>query len=268
MSAQVEVQPEWQALWRRYDQLAHQPPQMFLEWIHPHGMEVFRGARVLDAGCGGGQHAAVVAGYARELVAVDRSTSSLVQGRLAHLPQVRVQGGDIARIRPEDLGGPFDVVYSIGVIHHTDDPDATFANLVRCLKPGGLILAWVYSQEGNGVARHLVEPVRRTLLRRLPDSVLHGLAWTLTVPALSAAHTLYRLPGGGRLPMAEYLGYQRQLPAGRVAMNVLDKLLAPHTDFVSRERALRWLSDPELESTHLSPFLGVSWRLSARRRDR
>lgn len=263
----TDVQPEWRALWERYGRVEDQPPEMFLEWIHPHGPEAFQGKRVLDAGCGGGQHASFVARFARELVGVDRSTGDLVRERLAPFPNVTVHQGDIARIRPEELGGPFDVVYSIGVIHHTDDPDATFANLVRCLKPGGLIIAWVYSLEGNRVARWGVEPARKLLLRHLSQPLLHGLSWGLTVPALAAAHTVYRLPGArGVLPMASYLRYQRELPPWRVAMNVLDKLVAPHTDFISRERAERWLRDPLLEPVHFSRFLDVSWRLSARRR--
>lgn len=263
----VTAQPEWRALWERFGATADQPASMFLEWIHPHGPETFAGKRVLDAGCGGGQHAAFVARFAREVVGVDRSTSDLVRERLAAFGNVRVHAGDIARVTPEELGGAFDVVYSIGVIHHTDDPDASWANLVRCLKPGGLIVAWVYSREGNRVARRVVEPARRLLLRRFSQPALHGLSWGLTVPALVAAHTVYRLPGADELlPLASYLRYQRELPPSRVALNVLDKLIAPHTDFISRRRAERWLTDPLLEPVHVSPFLGVSWRLSARRR--
>lgn len=262
-----EVQPEWVHLWRTLHRRSDQPPHMFLEWTWPHDAQAFKGMRVLDAGCGGGQHAAWVAQHAREVVAVDRSTSSLVSERLAEFPHVRVVAGDIAHVGPEDLGGTFDVVYSIGVIHHTDDPDATFSNLVRCVRPGGLLITWVYSREGNEVARKLVEPLRKALLRHLPGNTLEGISWALTVPALAAAHTLYRLPLASHLlPMSDYLKYQRTLPARRVAANVLDKLLAPRTEFIDRNRADRWLAHPELEPAHISPFLGVSWRISARRK--
>ena len=72
---------------------------------------------------------------------------------LSALPNVRIQQGDLARVTQGELGGPFDVVYSIGVLQHTHDPDRSFANLVGLLHPGGKLVVWVYSQEGNAVAR-------------------------------------------------------------------------------------------------------------------
>jgi len=116
------------------------------------------------------------------------------------------------------------------------------------------------------VARYLVEPARKTLFRRLPGPALNACAWGLTVPALAAMHTIYRLPVGRLLPMYHYLSFSRSLTPRRVAGNVLDKLVAPRTDFISKARAQGWLADPQFEAVHFSPFLGVSWRLSARRR--
>jgi ubiquinone/menaquinone biosynthesis C-methylase UbiE len=40
--------------------------------------------------------------------------------------------------------GTFDLVYSWGVLHHTPDTSAAFAEALRVLKPGGTIKAMVY----------------------------------------------------------------------------------------------------------------------------
>lgn len=256
-------QTEWTDQWARLGSTADQPESLFHEWISPHDpAQVFRGARVLDAGCGGGQQAALVSPIAREVVALDLNTAALCRERLSRCPNVRVHDGDLARVTAEELGGPFDVVYSIGVVHHTQDPDASFANLVSLVRPGGKILVWVYSLEGNAVTRLLVEPARRLVLRFLPRVVLWWMSWVLGLELLLLAHTLYRLPLPF-LPCYEYIRYSRGLSARKVVGNVYDKLSAPHTDFISRPRIEGWLARPDLEATHLSPFLGVSYRASA-----
>jgi SAM-dependent methyltransferase len=168
-------------------------------------------------------------------------------------------------VTAHELGGTFDAIYSVGVLHHTEDPDRAFENLVRLLRPGGRIIVWVYSWEGNQVTRRLVEPLRRTVLQSLPRKALWALSWSITLPALLAVHTLYRLPLRA-LPMYEYLRRSQRLTMRKVAGNVFDKLNAPHTDFIRRERIESWLSHASLKQTHLSAHLGVSWRASATRR--
>ena len=39
----------------------------------------------------------------------------------------------------------FDVIYSIGVLHHTPDCEAAVKALDKYLKPGGLLVVWLYS---------------------------------------------------------------------------------------------------------------------------
>jgi len=256
---------EWVDRWSAFRH-GDEEQRLFLDWVWPNDLETFRGKRVLDAGCGGGEHATLVASVAREVVAADLNTSSLVRGRLADLGNVEVREADLLTVSPEDLGGPFDVVYSVGVLHHTDEPDRAFSNLVRHVKPGGAIIAWVYSAEGNSVARWLVEPARKLVLRKLSSRAVLGVSWGLTVPALAAMHTVYRLPLRSALPLYDYLRFQRTLSASRVASNVYDKLIAPQTDFISRSRVEGWLVRDDLTAGHVSPYLGVSWRVSARKR--
>ena len=116
-----EKQAEWSWQWSHYEA---DEPALFLDWIRPNVLEDFRGKRVLDAGCGPGHHARLVAGVAAHVTAADLNTSELARSKLARFPNVSVVEADIAAYRPEQ---PFDVVYCIGVIHHTDDPDRIFS---------------------------------------------------------------------------------------------------------------------------------------------
>ncbi len=264
VEAQI-AQTEWRDQWALLATDADQPPELFLEWIAPNTVEVLKGKRVLDAGCGGGHHSAFVSQFARELVSLDLNTPEVCRERLQRFPNVKIHHGDLTKVGPDELGGPFDVVYCIGVLQHTADPDGGFANLVRNLAPGGRIMVWVYSVEGNWVARWLVEPVRKAILQFLPRSFLWALSWLITIQALVAIHTIYRLPLRF-LPMYEYLVRSRTLTVRKVAGNVFDKLNAPHTDFISRARIEKWLAREDLTDTYLAPHLGVSWRASATKR--
>ena len=135
--------------------------------------EFFEGKRVLDAGCGTGRHAYLAARFgAREVVAVDLSGAvDAARVNLEALDNVHVVQGDLLRLplRPADRGGGFDLIYSIGVLHHLPDPHAGFRSLLPYLRPGGTIAVWLYGYENNGFVRHAVEPLRR-VTTKLPRS--------------------------------------------------------------------------------------------------
>jgi SAM-dependent methyltransferase len=219
---------------------------LFREWIHPNRIEDFAGKQVLDAGCGGGQHLRFVAPFAKEVVGVDLNCAALA--------------GDVAQV---DLGRQFDVVYCIGVLHHTDDPARSFRNLARHLKPGGRMIVWVYSHEGNFLNRAVVEPLKRGLTGRWPRPALLALAHGLTLLLYLPIYTLYRLPLRG-LPFYEYFRNFRRLPYRRNLLNVFDKLNAPQTHFLRREQVEAWFATG-FRDVHVSPYVGVSWRASGTR---
>ena len=62
--------------------------------------------------------------------------------------------------RPGLRAGAFDVVYCSGVLHHTPDPRAAFAQVARLARPGGMIVLGLY----NAVAR-LPLRLRRVVAR-------------------------------------------------------------------------------------------------------
>ena len=137
-TAQVR-QDEWRYQWERYQTM---PEFLFLDWIAPRTLEDLRGRRVFEAGCGRGHHARIAARTAAHVTAMDLNAAQTARQEVAEFKNVTVLEGDIARYRPAEL---FDVVYCIGVIHHTNDPDATFANLKRMVRPGGLLIIWCYA---------------------------------------------------------------------------------------------------------------------------
>src|ERR1700722_8150285 len=88
-------------------------------------------ARVLDFGCGTGQMTIFLANGKRRVVGADLTRASLaLAGEAARrfgVEQALFVETDLRR--PGLAEGRFDVVLSLGVLHHTPDPRAAFAAL-------------------------------------------------------------------------------------------------------------------------------------------
>ncbi len=110
-----------------------------------HEYKVYKGRRVLDVGCGNGY---VLSRYAREgaqVYGVDLTETGIVLCRRRFaLSDLR---GAFAVGSAEDLPYPdqtFDLVCSMGVLHHTPDTHKAVDEIFRVLKPGGRLIVMLY----------------------------------------------------------------------------------------------------------------------------
>ncbi len=249
---------EWSEQWSMF-----QDDERFLfnDWILPATLEDFKGKDVLECGCGGGQHTSFVAPFAKSVTAVDLNTVDIAKERNRNNKNVTFVEADLATM---DLGRTFDIVYCIGVIHHTDDPTKTFDNLYRHCKPGGLMIIWTYSAEGNFLVSTVVEPVRKVFLSGLSRSSLLSISKLITALLYPFVYTFYQLPFLSFLPYFEYFDNFRKLSFERNVLNVFDKLNAPQTYFTTYETCKRWFSPSRFEegSISIKSYKGVSWSLN------
>lgn len=248
-----EKQSEWHEQW---ELLQDNEAFLFQDWIKPNTLEDFRGKEILECGCGGGQHTMFVAPYAKSITAVDLNTTELAKKRNAGSDNIEFVEADIAKM---DLGKQFDIVFSIGVVHHTDDPDATIENLTKHVKPGGKLIVWVYSEEGNFLVERLIEPIRKCFLIGMGRKPLLRLSKFITALMYLPIYTLYLLPLRF-LPFYDYFGNFRKMSFYRNTLNVFDKLNAPQVDFISRKRIDSWFPKGVFDSVSITPYMGVSWR--------
>jgi SAM-dependent methyltransferase len=249
-------QSEWHEQW---SMLQDDELFLFKDWISPVTLEDMKGKEVLECGCGGGQHTSYVAPYASHHTAVDLNTTDIAKERNKEFNNISFVEADIATM---DLKKKFDFVFSIGVVHHTDDPDKTFRNMMNHTKPGGKTIVWVYSKEGNSMVEYGVEPIRKVFLRHLSRKALLGLSRFTTLLLYPVVYTIYLLPLSF-LPYYEYFGNFRKLTFYRNTLNVFDKLNAPQVDFISYQRIKSWFPETEYTDIHISSYKGVSWRGSA-----
>src|SRR6266481_427245 len=99
--------------------------------------------RALDMGCGSGRWAVLVAPLVGELVAADASSEAL------RVAQRNIQASNVSFVEstPETLPFPdrhFDLIFSLGVLHHVPDTGSAIRSLAAKLVPGGSLLLYLY----------------------------------------------------------------------------------------------------------------------------
>ena len=118
---------------------------------------------ILIAGCGTGQHSIETAARFKDskVLAVDLSTSSLSYAKRKteelNIKNIDYMQADILDLDKQDR--QFDIVESVGVLHHMDKPIVGWKKLKDCLKPGGLMKIGLYSE----LARQHIVKMRKEI---------------------------------------------------------------------------------------------------------
>jgi SAM-dependent methyltransferase len=97
----------------------------------------------MDFGCGSGRWSAMVAPLVDRLVAVDASPTALDVAK----KNVTAANVSFLQATPDTLpvpDGQFDLIFSLGVLHHVPDTASAIRSLGRKLSPGGTMLLYLY----------------------------------------------------------------------------------------------------------------------------
>ena len=131
--------------------------------------------RILIAGCGTGRHALMyAAGYlGARVTAIDLSSASLAYARRK---ADELGTGNIEFLRADilDLGQlerKFDVISSVGVLHHMADPAEGLRRLTDLLAPGGYMMLGLYSE----AARRDIVELRSIIAREGFNPTIEGI---------------------------------------------------------------------------------------------
>jgi SAM-dependent methyltransferase len=185
---------------------------------------------VLDVGCGMGRFADVVSRWGGHVVGIDLSLA--VEAAFANLgtrENVRILQADLFKIpfRP----GTFDIVYSLGVLHHTPDCEKAFRQLVPFVRPGGRLCVWVYGKMGpwERFAR-----LYRKVTVRMPKRLLHALCH-LAIPW----YYICRIPVIGPLLWVPFPISRHPNPGWRV-LDTFDWYSPMHQSLHTFPEVYRW----------------------------
>ena len=159
------------------------------------------GLTVLDAGCGSGRFLEIVSRVqASQVVGLDLS-GSVEQAHLlvGKRPNVHVVHADL--FHPPFRDGSFDLVFSLGVLHHTPNPKLAFQRLVPLSKLGGRIAVFVYvaAIQVGDLSSHIEESMSRAyrkITTKLPKWLLFLLCFS-TIPLYHFRRLLKHVPRFG-----------------------------------------------------------------------
>jgi SAM-dependent methyltransferase len=151
--------------------------------------EEYVGRRLLDAGVGAGRFADRASAKGAEVFGVDLTMAvDAAYRNIGRRPHVHLFQADIFALPFRE--GTFDLAYSIGVLHHTPDPQAAFARVADTVKPGGMFAVYMYARYGPS---HRASDAIRKVTTRLPLRLMWALS-TVAVPL----YYLYRTPVIGK----------------------------------------------------------------------
>jgi SAM-dependent methyltransferase len=237
--------------WHNYAEMRPEYAEQFRRWTVHLAPDDWRGKLFLDVGCGMGRNSywPMTFGAAGGL-AIDVDQRSLASARrtLAPYPQVEVRERSAYAI---DEDGRFDIVFSIGVIHHLGAPEKALGAMVKAAKPGGKVLIWVYGRENNGLIVHVLTPLRKLIFSRLPIGVVHHLSLYPSL-ALWAALRL-------GLNSIEYFRLLRQLSLRHLRSIVFDQMLPKIANYWSRETVEALMRESALVDVRLAWVNEMSW---------
>ena len=118
--------------------------------LHSKSIKKVFAPNILIAGCGTGQHSIIVASQFSnsQVTAVDLSLASLAYAKRKTtelgITNIKYLQADILSL--EKMEKKFDIIESVGVLHHMNEPLAGWKVLTDILKPGGLIKVGLYSE--------------------------------------------------------------------------------------------------------------------------
>ena len=147
----------WYEHWHRYALAARLAP----------------GRRVLDAACGEGYGAALMARDAREVVGVDLAEDAVrhARSRYGATERLRFETADAVRLGQFDAGS-FDLITSFETLEHLAEHEALLEGFVRLLAPGGVLMISTpdkhnYSERTGYRNPHHVRELQREEFERL-----------------------------------------------------------------------------------------------------
>jgi SAM-dependent methyltransferase len=252
--------------WERFGDRRPEWTQNFLDYLQPHRAEWLKSKLVLDVGTGSGRHSYQASRFGARVIAVD--VGAAIDVARGNLPDsvLTIQAAAESLPFSEEQ---FDLVMSIGVLHHLPNPERAFRGLIDHVRPGGWVHVYLYWQPPQAWHRVLLSAVSasRRATVRLPRPLLHLLCYPVAA-ALYAGFVLpHKLLGRTRLlsrfadalPLKTYAKYS----FGVLVNDTFDRFSAPIENRYTGDEVAEWFVNAGLEEISVLPNAG--WVASGRK---
>jgi SAM-dependent methyltransferase/uncharacterized protein YbaR (Trm112 family) len=257
--------------WQAFSEMLPEYEDNFRWYFERFQPAEFRDILVLDAGCGTGRHTYHMAQTGvRAVCAMDLSQAIEVAARNNAVNRnTHFVQGDI--YNPPFREQQFDLVYSLGVLHHLPEPQKGFRSLLPLLKESGSINIYLYwnlesEPRWRRGALSVVTAIRR-VTTKMPHPLLKKLSWLIAaglyVSLVVPAKILDKFDATRDLANRIPLGHYHRYPFRVVYTDQFDRFSAPIENRYGRAEVFEWLKDANLEEIVI--LGGAGWRASGRK---
>jgi len=240
--------------------------KQFEDWFNPLTKVNVEGKSVLELGCGNASLLVHIANWNPSYIeGIDLGASVIAaEKNMAEtgFKNYKITKADLTQYKNKS----FDLVFSIGVLHHLKKPEEGFKAVIKNTKSGGHFHCWVYAYEGNGVIRLIVEPLRRIFSKFPWWFTKYFVATPAVIPFFLYAKFLKnfsKIKFFKRLPLYEYSLWISQREFAFFRHVVFDQLLAPQTTFIDKITIKSWLNNYDniqKDSQYIIMRNGNSWK--------
>lgn len=224
--------------WDKYSLIDKNYESQFKNWIYPLSEGDFKNKNILDAGCGMGRNSYWCLKWGADKITAfdfDQRSVKAARSNLKNFNNAEVIYKSIYNI---DWHNEFDLVFSIGVIHHLKNPKVALKNLFNALKPCGSLLIWVYSYEGNEWIVKYVNPVRIYITSKLPLPLVHVLSYLFSIP-LWVIVKIFKAP-------TDYLKQLANFKFWHIQSIVFDQLIPRVANYWSKQEVIELVDELNL----------------------
>jgi SAM-dependent methyltransferase len=237
--------------WTIYNKILPIYEEQFKRWTSLIAEEEWTDRSFLDVGCGTGRNSIWPVKYgAKNGVAIDVDDGSLGSAKenLKDLKNV-----DVKKISAYDIPyeNEFDIVFSIGVIHHLEFPEKALVGMKKATKEGGKVLIWVYGYENSEWVVKYLNPLRKFLFSKMPIKVTHF----LSIFPTAVIYSLVRM-GLGKI---EYFKLIRQFSFWHLRSIVFDQMLPCIANYWKRDEVINLMEKVGLKDVKIAHVNDMSW---------
>ena len=211
--------------------------------------------KALDAGCGSGRWSKYLSSKVGFIEAIDPSSAVFSAANLLKgISNIRISQASIENIPFED--NSFDLVFSLGVLHHIPDTNKAIKQCVRKVKPGGYFLVYLYYNFDNRgwvfksifKITHFIRKVVSKLPAKIKVFTCDLIAVFVYLPLVLLSRVLDKLNFSKKVIDRIPLSYYRKTSFTVIRNDALDRFGTPLEQRFSKVEIKRMMEDVGLKN--------------------
>ncbi len=242
--------------WNIANNISDVSEQQFLRWTKViKNREYWKDKEIFEIGCGIGRNIYWPMNYkAKKALGIDLDDRTLKAAKknLSGIKNIIIKKQSAYDISYKNK---FDVVFSIGVIHHLEYPDIAIKKMVNSLKPGGDIIIWVYGYENMEYYVKILNPIRKIFFSKAPLKLVRLLSFIPSFLLLLIIKT--------NIIKIEYINFLKKMSFKEIQEIVFDQMIPQTAKYYKKEEALELLNNKYLTNITIEWVNECSWSLRA-----